>query len=142
MANPTRADRDLMRAINRSAVLNTIKNHGPLPRTEIARTNAISAATVTAIVAELIRDGLVIETEAGNSSGGRRPILLALNPRGGFVIGIKLAEHTVTGALTDLEATVLRARNGRLARTPRRTRRPGHRGRRGRRAAGRGQHWP
>ncbi|MEZ4517367.1 MAG: hypothetical protein R3C44_11230 [Chloroflexota bacterium] len=32
---------------------------------------------------------------------------MALNPRGGSVIGIKLAESVVTGALTDLEATVL-----------------------------------
>lgn len=118
MPNPTRADRDLMRAINRSAVLNTIKNHGPLPRAEIARTNNLSAATVTAIVAELIGEGLVIETEAGSSSGGRRPILLALNPRGGFVIGIKLAEHTVTGALTDLEATVLGAKTAVLPAHP------------------------
>ena len=43
-----------MRAINRSAVLNTIKNHGPLPRTDIARTTNLSAATVTGIVNELI----------------------------------------------------------------------------------------
>jgi predicted NBD/HSP70 family sugar kinase len=96
-----------MRAINRSAVLLTIKNLGPLPRSEIARQTELSAATVTGIAGELIRDGLVFEKEEGNSSGGRPPILLALNPRNRFVVGVKLTEDRVIGALTDLEATVL-----------------------------------
>lgn len=107
MTTPSHANRDLMRAINRSTVLNTIKNHGPLSRTEIAKRTRLSAATVSAITAELIQSNLVFEKEAGDSSGGRRPILLALNPRGGFVIGMKLAEDHVTGALTDLEASIV-----------------------------------
>lgn len=104
--HPT-ANRDLIRAINRSTVLNTIKNHGPLSRTAIAQRTGLSAATITTITGELIQRGLIFEKEEGDSSGGRRPILLALNPAGGCVIGIKLAEDQITAALTDLKATVL-----------------------------------
>ena len=100
-------NRDLIRAINRSAVLNTIKNFGPISRTDIARRTGLSAATITGITTDLIEDSLVFEKEQGDSSGGRRPILLALNPRGGFVVGLKLTEENVTAALTDLEATVI-----------------------------------
>ena len=100
-------NRDLIRAINRSAVLNTIKNFGPISRTDIARRTGLSAATITGITTVLIEDSLVFEKEQGDSSGGRRPILLALNPRGGFVVGLKLTEENVTAALTDLEATVI-----------------------------------
>ena len=100
-------NRDLIRAINRSAVLNTIKNYGPISRAEIARKTGLSAATITGISTELLQDNLIFEKEEGDSSGGRRPILLALNPRGGFVVGLKLTEENVTGALTDLEATVI-----------------------------------
>ena len=99
--------RDLMRAINRSTILNTIKTQGPIDRASIARGSGLSPATVTGITAELIEDGLVFEKEPGDSRGGRRPILLALNPHGGFVIGIKLTETQLVGALTDLEATVI-----------------------------------
>ena len=95
-------NRDLIRAINRSAVLNTIKNFGPISRTDIARRTGLSAATITGITTDLIEDSLVFEKEQGDSSGGRRPILLALNPRGGFVVGLKLTEENVTAALTDL----------------------------------------
>ena len=103
-------NRDLIRAINRSAVLNMIKMHGPIARNEVAHRTGLSAATVTGITAELITEGLVFEKAPGDSRGGRRPILLALNPRGGYVVGLKLTESQVIGALTDLEATVIAKR--------------------------------
>lgn len=100
-------NRDLMRALNRSTVLNAIKTHGPIARAEVARRIGLSPATVTGITADLIQEDLVFEKDTGDSSGGRRPILLAINPRGGCVIGIKLTETQLIGALTDLEANVI-----------------------------------
>lgn len=107
MAAHPRGNRDLIRAINRSSVLNVTKSHGPISRTDIARLTGLSAATVSGITSALIEDDLIFEKEAGDSRGGRRPILLALNPRGGFVVGIKLQEDQAVGALIDLEATVI-----------------------------------
>jgi len=100
-------NRKLIRAINRSAVLNTIKAKGPISRTEVAQITGLSAATISGITTELISSNLIFEKKVGESSGGRRPILLALNPHGGFVIGLKLTETNITAALTDLEATVI-----------------------------------
>ncbi len=102
-----RGDRALIRALNRSTVLNTVKNYGPVSRTEIAERTGLSVATISGITAELIESNFVFEKETGTSRGGRRPILLALNAKGGYVIGLKLAEDHITGALTDLEATVI-----------------------------------
>jgi predicted NBD/HSP70 family sugar kinase len=84
-----------------------VKTMGPISRTKLAEITGLSAATISGIAAELIEAGLIFEKEAGDSSGGRRPILLALNPRGGFVIGLKLTETNITAALTDLEATLI-----------------------------------
>jgi predicted NBD/HSP70 family sugar kinase len=100
-------NRDLIRAINRSIILNTIKNNGPIDRARIARLTHLSPATLTGITADLIKEGLVFEKEPGDSRGGRRPILLALNPRGAYVVGIKLMEDHAVGALTDLETNVI-----------------------------------
>lgn len=102
-----RGNRDLIRAINRSHVLNAIKARSPIGRAEIARSTGLSPATVTGITAELLEENLVQELSAGVSSGGRPPILLAINPKGGYVIGIKLREDNAVCALTDLEATVV-----------------------------------
>ena len=107
MADSPLGNRDLIRAINRSTILNIIKLHAGIPRAEIARLTGLSPATVSAISAELIQENLVFEKETGDSSGGRRPIMLAINPHGGCVVGIKLMEDHALGALTDLEATLL-----------------------------------
>ncbi len=100
-------NRDLIRAINRSIILNVIKTEGMVARAEVARRTGLSPATVTGITADLIAEGLVFEKEPGDSSGGRRPIMLAINPDGGYVAGIKLMEDQAVGALTDLESRVL-----------------------------------
>ena len=110
MSKPPIGNRNLIRAINRSAVLNAVKTNGRISRTDIARDTGLSPATISAITATLIADDLVQEQAEGDSRGGRRPILLALNPKGGFVIGLKLAETHTVGALMDLEATVLAKR--------------------------------
>jgi len=107
MNNSPLGNRELIRAINRSTILNSIKTHGAIPRAEIARLTGLSPATVTGITAELIQDNLVFEKESGDSSGGRRPIMLAINPHGGCVVGIKVMEDHALGALTDLEASLL-----------------------------------
>ena len=107
MNNSPLGNRELIRAINRSTILNSIKTHGAIPRAEIARLTGLSPATVTGITAELIQDNLVFEKESGDSSGGRPPIMLAINPNGGCVVGIKVMEDHALGALTDLEASLL-----------------------------------
>ncbi len=107
MARLPRGNRALIRKINRNLVLNLIKSRGPISRTEIARLSGLSLATVSAITAELMKTGLVHEMGAGESTGGRRPVLLRLNHRAGFVVGVKLMEHAITSALTDLDAQVL-----------------------------------
>lgn len=112
-----RADRDLMRGINRSIILNVIKTHGPISRADVAHLTGLSPATVTSITGLLIEEDLIFEKSTGDSSGGRPPILLALNPRGGFVIGIKLMESQAVAALTDLNATVIEKTNVELRNT-------------------------
>ncbi len=115
MPPPPLGNRNLIRAINRSAVLNVIKAEGPISRKDVSHRSGLSAATVTDITADLMIEDLVYEKAQGDSHKGRPPILLALNPRGGYVVGLKLTESQVTGALTDLEATVLAKRTIPLA---------------------------
>lgn len=108
------AKRQLLKAINRVSILNAIKSYGPIARTDIAELTGLSPATVTGLTAELIDDGLVLIKEEGDSRGGRRPILLALDSQGAYVIGIKLAEEHATLALTDLNAAIVSKRTVQL----------------------------
>jgi predicted NBD/HSP70 family sugar kinase len=102
----TLGNKELIREINRSIILNVIRSLGPIDRAEIARNVGLSPATVSGITADLIRDDLVIEKEPGDSRGGRRPIRLAINPKGGFVVGVKLMRSAAAAVLTDFEANI------------------------------------
>lgn len=100
-------NRQLIREINKSLVLNIVRDHGSISRTDIAHAAHLSLATVSGITGELIEQGLIYEHEEGTSTGGRRPILLALNPHAGLVAGAKLTETHVIVALTDLNSEVV-----------------------------------
>ena len=97
----------LIREINQALVLDIVRSHGALSRTEIAVQSNLSMPTVSGITAELMDAGLVYEQSTGASTGGRRPVLIAFNARAGYVVGIKLTETTAIAVLTDLNASVV-----------------------------------
>lgn len=101
------AKRNLIRAINRFKIINTIRIHELISRVDIAKSTGLSQAAITGITADLIKEGLLFEKEAGESIGGRRPILLALNPDGAFTIGVYLSIQHINVAIVNLEATIL-----------------------------------
>jgi N-acetylglucosamine repressor len=101
-------DLKLMQELNRSIVLDTIRQLGPISRVGIAKKINLSPTTVTSAVSELIHEGLVCEKGIGNSSGGRKPILLRFNPDSHFLIGVSIRTSSITIAEMNLEANIKR----------------------------------
>jgi predicted NBD/HSP70 family sugar kinase len=108
------ANRDLMRRMNEALVLGIVHDFGPIARTEIAELSGLSLATISSITGALIDQGIVIEESAGESTGGRRPILLAIDRPAGLVFGVKLTESQIIVALTDLGAELVELRSAPL----------------------------
>jgi predicted NBD/HSP70 family sugar kinase len=107
-------NKQLIREINQSLVLSLVRDQEPISRTDIAESAHLSLAAVSSITNMLIEQGLIYEREAGVSTGGRRPILLALNRQAGLVLGVKLTDQQIVAALTDLGAEVVEQRAARL----------------------------
>ncbi len=82
--------KELMRSINEKMILRKIFLTEKIDRASLARKTGISAATVTKIVAELIDEGLIMEVGESTSTGGRKPILLCMNPAYGNILGVKI----------------------------------------------------
>jgi predicted NBD/HSP70 family sugar kinase len=101
----------LIREINQAIVIQAIRSHGALSRTDIAQKVSLSLPTISGITAELIEAGLLYEQSTGASTGGRRPVMLALNQAAGYAVGIKLTEDAAISVLTDLDATVVARRS-------------------------------
>ena len=67
----------------------------------------MTQASVTNIVTGLIQKGFLIETGEAESNGGRRPILLNINPGAGYVVGINLKATEMCCIVTDFSANIL-----------------------------------
>ncbi|MDX6471456.1 MAG: hypothetical protein QOK22_272 [Gaiellaceae bacterium] len=102
-----KASTNLVRDLNRSAVLRLIGREGPIARAEIARRLALSPATVTAVTRRLIAAGLVDVVDQAPSRGGRPAILLGLVGGAAHALGVKVAADHVVGVRVDLDATVV-----------------------------------
>lgn len=104
---------DLIRDLNRSLVLNLVREQGPLSRAELSRASGLSPSTVTEITAQLLSEGFLLEGDGAEPNArpsgilGRPAIALRVNPGAGVVIGAKVAADTVTFALSDLAGQTL-----------------------------------
>lgn len=98
---------DLIRQLNRSLVLDLIRRQGPISRAEVKRTTGLNFTTVTNAVVDLVSEGLVQEVGLGTSSGGRKPLLLMLNPTARYVIGCELQSTELVIGLFDLSGQLV-----------------------------------
>src|SRR6059058_4444601 len=82
-----------LRDFNRLKVLEVVRERGTVSRGQIATVTGLARSTVSTLVGDLQRAGLVVEREevrsGSTASGGRPPLMLSLDPGGGAVIGIQ-----------------------------------------------------
>jgi predicted NBD/HSP70 family sugar kinase len=105
------ADPELMRAINRFTILDTVRRNGPISRVEISERTMLSTTTVSAITASLLDDGLILSKHLGDirsdSARGRPRVMLEINPDAARVVGAKIAGTRMVFVVTDFCGSVL-----------------------------------
>jgi N-acetylglucosamine repressor len=89
------------------AILETIRKNGPISRTDISKLTEFNIVTVSNYVNHYIKKGLVIEGELDESTGGRKPILVELNPSAAYIIGLGLNMRSMVGILVDLGTNII-----------------------------------
>jgi predicted NBD/HSP70 family sugar kinase len=89
------------------AILEVVRKNGPISRTDISKATELNIVTVSNYINHYIKKGLVIEGELDESTGGRKPVLVELNPKAGYVVGVGLNMLSMVGILVDLEINVL-----------------------------------
>lgn len=101
------ANQHLVKQINKTLVLDTIKKNASISRADIAQMVGLNKGTVSSLVNELIEENLICETGRGQSSGGRRPVMLLFNQEAGYSIGIDLGVNYIFGIMTDLNGNIV-----------------------------------
>ena len=104
MVNNATADQGLIRKVNTAVLLDVLRRLAPLSRAELAARIGLNRSTVSSIVSSLIDQGFIQETNLQSDKIGRPGMLLELNPKGGFAVGIELGVDFITVILTDFVA--------------------------------------
>jgi len=107
MASPAKIDRRVMRGHNRAVVLDLLRRHGPMARTEVAQRTSLAKPTVSGIVDELLAERVVFETGVGETTGGRPRALLDFDARTEAYLGVHVGVDHTTVAVADGRADVL-----------------------------------
>ncbi|MFS0638774.1 ROK family protein [Mesobacillus foraminis] len=96
---------------NKTLVLDLIMNSFPISRADAAQKLGLNKGTVSSLVSELIDEKLIFESGPGESSGGRRPVMLLFNQNAGYSIGVDLGVNYIYGVLTDLLGNIILEKN-------------------------------
>ncbi|MFH1198610.1 MAG: ROK family protein [Candidatus Omnitrophota bacterium] len=87
-------------------ILEILRRRGPISRPDISKEIGVNVVTISNYIDDFIRGNIVYEKEMDVSEGGRRPVLLDLNARSGFVIGVGLNLTNMVGVLVDLKGNI------------------------------------
>ena len=88
-------------------ILEILRRRGPISRPDISKEMGLNVVTISNYLDDFIKHNLVQERELDISEGGRRPVLLDLNPEGGYIIGAGLNLMNMVGLLVDLKGNIV-----------------------------------
>lgn len=88
-------------------ILRLVWREHKISRAEISRRLALSRSTVTDLMKDLMSLNFILEDGVGESSGGRRPIVLKFNDDARVVLGVDVGATHVSVAMTNLRGKIL-----------------------------------
>lgn len=92
---------------NRLKVLKVLRTVEPVARTDLALQSGLTGGTITAIVGDLVRRGLVIEEKVNDGGLGRPRVNLRLNPDAAYVAGVIFNEHGLVVEIVNMKGESL-----------------------------------
>ncbi|GGH22152.1 sugar kinase [Alsobacter metallidurans] len=90
------------RSHNRRVVLETVRQHGRLGRSDIAALTRLTAQAVSNIVVELVAEGLLAERGRRRTARGQPPVDFEVNADGGMTAGMEIGADRITTVLVDI----------------------------------------
>ena len=100
-------DRYVIREMNEKLVLSTIIQQEIISRADISKRTNLNKATVSSIVNNLITKGLISELGMGESSGGRKPIMVTFEGKAGVSLSFDLGPNYISSMLSYLNGDIV-----------------------------------
>lgn len=106
MLRPRGSNHVGMRQFNERVVLQAIRQHGSLPKADLARLTGLTAQTIGLITTRLEDDGLLMRLQPVRGRIGQPSVPLTLNPDGAFSIGVKIGRRSADWLVVDFTGRV------------------------------------
>jgi len=97
----------LLRTLNQGALIQRLRDDGPLSRAQLARDTGLSKPTVSQALAELEAAGLVRAVGPSAPARGRTAMLYEPDPTAGYVVGIDIGRAWIRVAVADLAGVII-----------------------------------
>jgi N-acetylglucosamine repressor len=104
-------DQKTLRINNQLAILNALRDHGPLSRKSLQRETGLSWGTITYLTGELIAQDIVRETGMVATNIGRPPTNLDLNTETNFVVGLWLGDAGIGAVILNIKGQIVLERS-------------------------------
>jgi predicted NBD/HSP70 family sugar kinase len=100
-------DQETIKDSNKKMIINLLHSQRELTKQQIAKQISVSIPTVISNVNELIEEGLVEEAGVGDSSGGRKPVIVRFKPNSRYSFGVQVNIDSIRIILTNLDSEIL-----------------------------------
>ncbi len=91
-----------LKKYNQTGLLDLIRIHKTVSRAELSKLTGLSPTAIGGIVSELLIKGYIREVGTGESSGGRKPVMVELNPKSFYSIGVDMDVNYIIIVLMDI----------------------------------------
>lgn len=96
-----------IRIRNKAMILNAFRKHSTLQKQDLVNKTGLSITTVTTNINELLEEGLLDKQGIAVSTGGRKPLILELNSKAKYSVGVDIAPHKVSIIISNLMSETL-----------------------------------
>lgn len=104
--NPVVGNASLLKELNRSLILNNIRQREPISRADLVVLTGLGLPTVLRNVNALLEEGYIQEIGKGATASGRKPIMLTINPTAAHIVGIRIGRQLGI-ILTDFKGSIV-----------------------------------
>jgi predicted transcriptional regulator len=101
------ANSGMVRRFNEAAVLEVLRKHRLLTKTDIVKLTGLTYPTVSKSISSLHEAMLIQESGEGASRGGRPPLLYSFNPRAGVIVGVQIEKKRLSLGAFDLDLRLI-----------------------------------
>ncbi len=96
----------VLRGINRTMILNIIRERQPISRINIARLTGLNKSTVSSIISELLKEDLIFEQLIEDQNIGRNPLNLSLKLGKYYIGAINIDSSLTRFAVADIDGSI------------------------------------